>query len=174
MPLNSPAVNGLSVVESTQGLWFEWLSGYFDGGTHTLGGSGVAFPSAHLAFDQSDALPQPLSGVGISVVAASRGGRDYLDDDPTLGKGKLAFDEITWTFYVRAQVADTGAGNSAYQCRRAADLLNGLLRNSAATIALHAKGITDLKARAPQVVSDGLFALRVVTVRGRLQYSITF
>lgn len=167
MPLNSPAVTSLTLESAPQKLWHEWLSSYFDGGSHPIGGEGsIAFPRATIAFDQGD-LPQPLSGVGITVVSETMRQRLYLD-----GTGRRAFDEVLWTFYVRAKVGATGDGNSRYQTRKAAELLRAILQNDACTLDLARKGINRLRIRKAGPAPSADYPLRLVRVSGQLEYDI--
>jgi hypothetical protein len=170
--MNSPAVTSLTLESAPQKLWHEWLSGYFDGAEHGIGGDGSGvFPSVssdRIVFDQG-ALPQPLSGVGITVLAETIRSRMSLTVD-----GRHAIDDVEWTFYIRAQVsqAASGKGNAKYQARAAHDLLRALIEHDSCTVALAQKGITALRVRGSGAPQSTDFALRRLTVRGQLEYEI--
>jgi len=167
MALISPPITSLTLDSAPQKLWHEWLSSYFDGGTHDVGAEGsFVFPIAAISFDQGD-LPQPLNGVGMTVVAETMRQRLYLDDS-----GRRASDEVLWTFYVRAKVAATGDGNSRYQARQAAELLRAILANDGCTMDLARKGISQLRVRKAGPAPSTDFALRLVRVSGQLEYDI--
>lgn len=166
--MNSPAITKLTLEEAPQRLWHEWLSGYFDGGTHPVGGSGVAFPTAELAFEQS-ALSQPLSSVGITVVGDAAFGKRY-----GAAQGEIAWDEVTWTFYIRAAETNTvaGQGNAKYRARQATQLLRGLIEDDEAVRPLGQKGIHHLRVIGSNTVPGTDYAVRSLRVRGEVHYEI--
>jgi hypothetical protein len=168
MPLAAPSVTSLTLDEAPQRLWLEWLESYFDGGSHTVGASGVTFPAVEVAFDQG-ALSQPLSGVGITVVCESVSGEEYLGEER-----KLAWCNVLWTFYVRSPggVDVAGDGNARHQVREAAQLLRGLLQDDEAVRPLGQRGMQHLRVTAAAPVPGTDYAVRSVRVRGQLHYEV--
>lgn len=164
MPLNVPAVTAFTLESGPPKIWHAWLSSYFDGGAHPVGLTSGVFPRAALAFDQGR-LPQPLSGVGITVVQETVRERCSLTED-----GKRAINEMRWTFYVRAQISQGGDGNSAYQARHAAELLRALLQNDTARKPIAEKGILNVRIERARVEPAVEFATRMIVTRGQLEY----
>lgn len=179
--MNSPAVSEGQIESSTFNLFNEWLKGWFDGGTHAIGGNAaVTFPKAVLRYQQ-DKLPQPLSDqVGISMV--------WVNTSKVITSWKLALVagslparqqianvQTTWLFMVRSEV------ENKKNCRAVAELLFAILNNTNATLPLAQKGIHRLRPMPPQLISDGgrrmekpdlNFALRMVQCGGTLRYPV--
>lgn len=160
--MNAPAVTSLNLDEGPQRLWHEWLSGYFDGAVHSVSGVSVSFPDAVVGFDVTD-IGQPLSGVGIVVVAESEESDGYLAEE-----GRLEFVDVAWLFYVRAGIPLPGQPIARHTCRHAAQLLRGLLLDDAALLPLAQKGLMHLRpARAqPLPITDQ--PVRLLRVTGQL------
>jgi hypothetical protein len=181
-PLTRPEVSEFRLETTVWDLFEEFLSGYFDGAAHDIGPTlDLPFPRATLRFQQSR-QPQPLKGISISG-SWDRTGQWKRDWEAFDGaRQQVATGNCLWRFWVRAEVVDKGAGNSRQQCMEAAELLYGLLSNSAATVTLAAKGIQHLRTGNPELVSynsggpsnsDGTdYVLRVVQVSGRVRYAV--
>ena len=188
MPLASPAISELAVESSALALLNEFLKGYFDGGAHVVGARSTAttFPLAQLRFQQSR-LPQPLKGLGISVVTMGKG-KPVVRWETVDGKrsqiGTLA---VRYFFYIRHRAPNEGAGSSEKLVMTAGELLYGLLRNSKATQPLSQKGVLHLRPSAPELASkgdagtggvtapdnpDNDFDMRVVMCQAQLRYEI--
>lgn len=164
--MNSAAITYLTLDEGPQRLWHEFLTGYFNGGSHTLDGQPVSFPAAALSFDQAP-LNAPLDGVAIAVIAETTGHRVFLNETK-----QYAFDEVAWTFYIRADPGpnQAGAGNAKHQCRRAAQLLRGLLQSRSLTSPLDEKGlrVKNVPQAAPVPGTD--FLTQMIRATGEVHY----
>lgn len=178
--MTASSISALAIESRFFALWQEFLAGYFDGQSHTVGANpAIAFPSAYLRFQQS-LLPQPIDGVAITAVWVRPSYFEKKWDTVNGGRQEVVFARFGMMFWVRAQMVSSGTGNSAFKCTQAAELLFGLLQNSAATRPLAGKGIHRLRPSSPQLVSDGSgsrpndpsYALRVVTCDGRLHYPV--
>jgi hypothetical protein len=170
--LSAPAVHELKLQETCLALMQEFLSGYFDGNAHDVGGNAaVVFPSVELRFQQA-AHSQPLNGVGISLVwvAASRKWRcwDLVDG----ARQHMIYAKCNWTFWVRAAGQATGKGNADKQVTTASDLLVGLLENAAAVKPLAQKGIRRPRPGTPQAVQDTNYSLRMIPCGVTLRYPV--
>lgn len=172
--LTKPAVHVLAIEQSALELIEEFLRGWFDGQTHTLGGTDLVFPHAHLRFQQSS-LPQPLNG--LSITTLFQPGRSRRDWSPSaLGEGLQEWhtEDVTFSFWVRAsltaEATRTGQGNNHHLVREGADRLLALLSHSDATQPLAAKGIAHWRARLPQLVAEGAYAVRLITAKAQLRY----
>lgn len=161
--MNSPAITALTLDEAPQRLWHEWLTSYFDGAVHTVLGSGVSFPRATVGFDVAD-IGQPLSGVGIVVVTEAESSDAYLSES-----GKTVHADCQWLIYVRGGAPGPGDGNSRHLCRRAAQLVRGLILDDSATAPLAQKGLMNLEPAREQVLPVNDNPVRLLRVRGKLQ-----
>ena len=170
MSLNAKAVDGLDLEGSALALWQEFLAGYFDGGAHPVGRGAVTFPNAVLRFQEAS-LPQPLPGVGISVVWVMPARVERYWD--TLTAAELATmpagtpveqergrAQGAFLFLVRAVDPPSpgssplrqgyggqagAASNAQMEVQAAAGKLFGLLQNTAATEPLSEKGISKIR-----------------------------
>jgi hypothetical protein len=192
MPLNSPPVSGIDLEGSTLALWNEFLSGYFDGSTHSVGIiPGITFPKATLRYQESP-LPQPLQdAVAISVVwvapscikmywadltAPEIAASGISSPNPTQQRAEA---RCLWMFLVRSVTAG-GDDNAQKQVQSASSKLYGLLLNSKSTEPLAEKGIHHIRPGTPRMAfpGDGApgadlgFKLRVLSCTGTLRYPI--
>jgi hypothetical protein len=181
-PLTKDAVSAMSVQGNTLALIAEWLAQYFDGETHDVGLlAAVKFTKAELKFNQS-AVSQPLAvpeagapGIAITVVWSEGSSRKKYWETITDGtrspavrdRQEIVFDRVTWNFWVRAN-----GTNARQQCKLTADLLAGLLGNSAETKSLAQKGVHRLRPSDPRVIQDTDYSLQLVTCGATLRFSI--
>ena len=174
----------MSVQGNTLALIAEWLAQYFDGETHDVGLlAAVKFTKAELKFQQS-AVTQPLdggggaaaTGIAITVVWSEGGSRKKYWETITDGtaesrsagsRQEIVFDRVTWNFWVRAN-----GTNARQQCKLTADLLAGLLGNSAETKSLAQKGVHRLRPSDPRVIQDTDYSLQLVTCGATLRFVI--
>lgn len=189
MSLNSKAVDGLDAEGSALALWQEYLAGYFDGGTHLVGRMSVVFPKATLRFQEAS-LPQPLKGLGISVVWVTqvRTERRWevltAPDLALLPAGTPADQErvqahCSFLFLVRALTAGSN-DNAQQQVQAAAGKLFGLLQNTAATEPLSEKGISKIRPTPARMAfpgdgapgADQGYRLRVLSCRAILRWAV--
>jgi hypothetical protein len=182
--LQKPSVSAMSVQGNTLALIAEWLAQYFDGETHDVGLlAAVKFTKAELKFQQS-AVTQPLdggggaaaTGIAITVVWSEGGSRKKYWETITDGtaesrsagsRQEIVFDRVTWNFWVRAN-----GTNARQQCKLTADLLAGLLGNSAETKSLAQKGVHRLRPSDPRVIQDTDYSLQLVTCGATLRFVI--
>ena len=170
MSLNAKAIDGMDAEGSALALWQEYLAGYFDGGAHLVGRASVVFPKATLRFQEAS-LPQPLRGLGISVVWVTQVRVERRWEVLTaaelalLPAGTPAEQErmqahCSFLFLVRAVDPPSpgssplrqgsggqagAASNAQQQVQVAAGKLFGLLQNTAATEPLSEKGISKIR-----------------------------
>jgi hypothetical protein len=171
--MNSPPITFRTLDEAPHRIWNEWLRGYFDGGTHDLGGSGVLFPKALVSFDQDqyrDAQGQAvelMSGVGIRVIGVMRGQHRTLSD-----AGRDCLDQMAYTFLVQTSVAAESShrGNANFQCRAAAQLLRGLLLDDAAMLPVVRLGIRNFEVDQAEPILGERFYTRMIRVDAELDY----
>jgi hypothetical protein len=182
MPLSAAAVSELKLEESVMALWSEFLAGYFDGNTHTVGANspGLKFPKAAFSFQQGR-LPQPLNGLGVSVVweAPSKIKKQWDNVGTPPVRQERAYGWALWMFLVRAELENGDGENAHKQCQSGSDRLYGLLNNSSAVLPLAEKGIHRLRPATPQMVAggkflrgDGSYHLRLVTCEGWLRWPV--
>lgn len=148
--------------ESTDRLWWEWLSRYYDGAFHVVNGEVVTVPAAVLGTGVH-ALAQPLAEPHLSIAyrTEARGvPRSY-----TTHTGRLHAEERETLFLFRAR--GPTLEEAAWKTRRAADLLFLLLQDAGAMAPLARQGILDLVVEKPRVVPDADFVTREVRARYR-------
>lgn len=167
--MNAAIITGLNQEEATEKLWYEFLTGFFDGGVHAVQGSGVAFPVAQVGFAVAD-LEQPINGLALVVATETVGQRRYQEDG--VAGGDLVFDAMRWTFYVKAKGSLTGQGNSRSLCRDGSRLLRAVLLDNGAKLLLAQKGLQNVAATMSAVVGDKDYAVRMVRVTGTLSYEV--
>jgi hypothetical protein len=180
MSLSAAPVSEFKLEETISLLFNEWLTGYFDGGSHAVGyNSPTPFPTAAILFQQAE-VPQPLNGVAISLVWLTRA-KPRLYWDAVNGKRQqLALVDLGWLFIVRAQLAEAGQGNAKKFAQNTSDLLFAILQNNNSAKPLAEKGIHHLRPETPQIMSEGTgakqgdpaYAMRSVTCTGRVRYHI--
>jgi hypothetical protein len=177
MELTQPAVS-VAVDESTERLWLEWLSYYFDGQVHRVAGSDELFPLVRIHCGQHGPLAVQ-EGVSLSyhleLGEAEWWAADREDAEEPAERTVRA--PARWCFYVRASVRSPGvsganAGNGAHLCRRVAELLGALWRDPSRTIELARVGITELRPGRARPLPGNLYALRELVLHGRLQYLV--
>lgn len=166
-----------NVQENLPRLWHAWLSDYFDGGLHPLGGEQTAFPRASLIHDQG-ASDQPLhaaEGSGLEIHAINELGRLETFQGGAPG-GEDAYQDVRTTFVVRARIAPastpTAQGNSKYQCRRAATLLQALLVSPTALLPLARYGLGNLEVIDGRPLEPDGTHERLIRVRGELAFTV--
>ena len=167
--MTNAAVDYLTTESAPQKLWKEWLTGFFDGGSHEIGPSGtgaVTFPVASISFDQAE-MPQPLSGVAIAVISQTISEHDMLT-----ATGKWVRQEMRWNFMVRAATVAQGQGNPEYQCRLATEKLKACLMNDFTIKPLQQKGIYDLIVSEAEPIQSTAFIMRRLKVKGRYEFEI--
>jgi hypothetical protein len=178
--LNSAAVSELKIESSVLELFNEFLKGFFDGGSHAVGGNAsVLFPQAELRFQQASHT-EPLNGVGISMAWVTGSLPKYHWETVNGTRQQMALMRPRWMFFIRAQLAESGSGNAKAAAQNAAQLLFALLENSAATKPLAQRGIHRLRPSSPQLISEGpgaipgdpAFAMRMVGCSALLRYAV--
>ena len=177
--LTKPPVSELEIESTSLDLFQEFLSNYFDGGSHAIGqNAAIVFPKAALRFQQT-ALPQPLDGnseaqgLAITAIWMSPGRVNRCFEAASNSKRQeRATTRSTWLFWIRAQAQNSGGGNSSRLCQQAAEKLFALLQNSAETKPLAGKGIHHLRPSPPQIIQDSDYAVRMVSCAGQLRYII--
>ncbi len=175
--LTSPPITEMNVANAAHTLLAEWLRGWFNGSLHVVGANPpVLFPAVNIAFGQSDPV-QPLyttpGGLDaeIRVLTFARSASQE-SSDTALAAGKLATDYVLFNFWVSAK--HPGAGQSAYQAGRVADLLKALLTNPDSRYPLVAGGITTLRPQLPVVIPATDYHKRLVGCAASLQYPLAF
>lgn len=164
----------MAVQGSVLALMAEWLAQYFDGKRHDVGQlKDVQFTTAELHFQQA-AVSQPLPGVAITVVWSEGGSRKKYwewvtdgDTPPVRSRQEMVYDRVNWNFYVRAN-----GTNAKQQAKLTADLLAGLLGNSAETQSLSQKGVHRLRPSDPRVIAETDYSLQMVTCAATLRYAV--
>lgn len=183
MPLTSSTLSVLDLEGTALKLWHEFLTGYFDGGSHAVGTSVAQnFPTASILFQQA-APNQPADGISIALAWVNpAAARSCYEPSPVAGQ-PMRWQHTAWTrfhFFVRASGALPDSANAKWWAARTASLLYALLANVRATRPLAERGIHHLRAGSPQLLSEGhespggaaarLYAMRLVTCRAQLRY----
>ena len=189
MSLNAKAIDGMDAEGSALALWQEYLAGYFDGGAHLVGRASVVFPKATLRFQEAS-LPQPLKGLGISVVWVTQVRVERRWE--VLTAAELAFlpagtpaeqermqAHCSFLFLVRALTTGP-SDNAQQQVQVAAGKLFGLLQNTAATEPLSEKGISKIRPTPGRMAfpgdgapgADQGYRLRVLSCRAVLRWAV--
>ena len=174
--MNSPAVNEMQLEYSVYTLFAEFLAGFFDGGVHAVGGNAaVQFTkAAAFKFGQA-ALPQPLDGVGISMMlmqGATRKPWETVIVNGISQRQQMAYSRCRFNFYVRSEAKTTTAGNAKSQAAKTADLLKGLLDNAGAVQPLGQKGILRMRPGIVEPIAETAFALLYLPVMATLRYPV--
>lgn len=178
-PLSNSKVSALSIEGSVFALFEEWLSRWFDGGSHVIGansenlltqggenlltqggenlviGAPTLFPNAFLRFQQSN-LPELGGKIGITAVWVSDSviAKRWENVEGEMQEVVTAW--ANWFFMIRAEGKASDKGdNSTKRCRTGADLLFALLQNSNATRALAQRGISRFRPQTPRLMSEG-------------------
>ena len=154
-----------------------------------MGRGAVTFPNAVLRFQEAS-LPQPLPGVGISVVWVMPARVERYWD--TLTAAELATmpagtpveqergrAQGAFLFLVRALTTGTSS-NAQMEVQAAAGKLFGLLQNTAATEPLSEKGISKIRPTTARLAfpGDGApgedlgYRLRVISCRTVLRWAV--
>jgi len=169
-PLTKPPVNEMAVAGATLALVQEFLAGYFDGHRHDVGGNlQVTFPKAQLLFQQSGVTPPAVAGdntLAITLVWGEPGRKTAAFENFSNVRQEMVQAEVTWNFWVRA----TGS-NAKAEAQKCADLLHGLLGNTAATHPLTQRGIRRLRPREPRPIQETDYVLQLVTCGALLRYA---
>src|SRR5689334_18352118 len=140
MPLSANAVSAGKIEESIGQLWYEWLTGYFNGATHTIGGVALAFPSAEVRI-QGRPVSQPLNGVSIAVTWVSPAGIRRCWEPVNGVPQERVYARVSFAFWVRTTGRAADGTNAHYQAQLAADRLYAALSNSKETLTLAEKGM---------------------------------
>lgn len=157
--LQSAAVSVMNMGEGVKRLLHEFLSHYFDGTAHVVGGEAVTFPKVDIVFDQGG-NEQPLPRPEIRVVMQSEVSEHYRQED-----GQQIFEGVTIVFAVR--MSDV-AGKGKEQAGRTSDLLYGLMQHKGEVVALARKGIHNLMLSPGRPISDPDFHRHLLVGRMRL------
>lgn len=171
----SDALNELNLESGTKALFHEFLSGWFDGASHTLGGIVRTWPKARLVFDQT-AHQQPMDDKDVSTakveihLVSLNPGESSQHWDGAPGE-KLSQARVPFHFWVKAKTAGGGAESKAL-AQDAAELLSGLLNNNGATYDLALKGIRALSARKAEPIRSEDWYVYQITARARLQWIV--
>lgn len=175
--MNSPAITELQTESGTFRILNEWLSLWFDGGAHTLGGVADYWPKVNRAFGQG-APAQPLhdfeKGTDAEIRLVMHGRAELASpNDNVLYQGKLTTDFVLLNFWVSAK--KPGAGQSDHLAQGIAEKLKALLGNPDARYPLAPLGITHLSPQGPaSVMPSADYAKRLVTCSAQLQYAIVY
>lgn len=174
-PLTSAAISFLDFEASAHKLWFEFLSGWFDGGEHVIRiensvDQQVEFPLAQQIGFQQAALKQPLDGFGLGVVLVTeaRMMHRYLRKGTTSRQTQY---RCQWRFYSRASVknkAQQAGENSESLCRLGADRLFALLSLEHNHLPLRDKGIYNIRVGTPTLVPGSDHNVRALNVQATL------
>lgn len=172
MALTAPALAATGVETTLFDLLHEWLSGYFDGAAHTVGGhEDVVFPAVTLAFQQA-AIEQPQSRPSLQVVWHQPGMPRFWWDTVDGERQRMIETGIVLTFWIRSAAPATEGANARRECKQVAERLAFLLGHPAATQALGQKGLLHCRPNTPQLVADTHYSLRLLTCRAVLRYPV--
>lgn len=175
--LANPAVSELAVVKSALDLMAEFLGRYFDGTKHDVGGnSQVQFTAPQLLFQQSP-IAQASDALAAGAPSLDTLAITMVWNDPSKKwkawetvdgvTQEIVQSQVSWNFWVRA-----AGSNYRAQGKLTADLLYGLLGNSAETRVLGQAGILRVRSAEPRAVQDDDFSLSLVVVRAQLRYPV--
>ena len=176
-------INETCLEKSTYDLFQAWLSSFFDGGAHAVGGNaGVVFPRAALGFAQSS-LVQPMNPiaaapgtspapalVGITMVLAGGPHKVQRRWDTVEGqRQQVYYKPVHWNFWVRCATAGDEARS---ECMLAASRLEALLANAATTRVLAQNGVHRIRPGTVEVVADTTYILRLLPCAATLRYAV--
>jgi hypothetical protein len=167
MPLSSPAVS-LSAVEATSlALWNEFLTGYFDGGTHAVNGAALAFPAASIAFQHN--APQK-EGLVIHQTVLNPG---KVREFSGFGTSRTSRSRFSWTFWIKCLLKTPVEGHTSESlCQLGSDRLFAILQDISSSAPLAQKGITALRPSLARIVSANEWSVRQIDVRSILLFDI--
>lgn len=164
-PLTNDAISLTKLEESSMKLWNEFLCGYFDGGTHEIGGVATQFPQATIVHQRAEHDKQ---GIFIHIVALDVSAAKLLNSSDSGSVRKLRT-KVKWMFGVKCLSKNNEAGNSEYLARNAADRLLALLTFPGSTAPLARKGISCVRATTSKLVNSPDWAIRGLDVTAYLQ-----
>lgn len=181
MPLTANAVSAGRIEESIGKLWYEWLTGYFNGANHTIGGVVLDFPAAEVRI-QGRPVSQPLTGASIAVTWVSPAAIRRCWEPASGVLQERVYARMSFSFWVRTTGRAADGTNAHYQAQLAADRLYAALSNSRETMTLAEKGMHRIRARPPQLVAKGPLAMggdqaseyemRLIGVTATLTYTV--
>lgn len=173
MSLNAAPITQDTTESAPRKILAEWLAGWFDGGTHSLGGATLLFPRCSIAFGQGEPV-QPLdadAGAEIRTVMLPRG--EALDRNTAPGyTGFLVTDRVLFQFWIQARTL--GKGQSDHLAATVAQLLKAILAHPDARYPMNEKGIMSLRPLPPQEIPSADYKKRLVSCSAELQYGVTF
>jgi hypothetical protein len=169
-PLTSSTLSAIGLEETAMKLWYEFLSGYFNGQSHVFkaGDAPVPFPVA-VMLCQRGRTPQPLEGVAISILHLGGGKTRILDVEQSQGYNKTAVD-----FLVRSAVkAKRDDGHNAESLTRTvSDLLYALFTHEHIYAPLKVKGISQIRMNQPRLVDEvAEYTLRSLSSRATYRFN---
>jgi len=168
----SPNIRELTLEKDVLALVTEFLGDYFDGNPHNVGlNQNVTFPKATIV-SQESALPERGAVLGITCVWGGSSSRQKRWDVVNGVAQEIVYEKTAVNFWVRAEMAAGPTGNARTLCQNAAQLLSGLLQNSAETRQLSQKGIHRIRPGNPQAISDTNYVLRLMSCRFTLRYAV--
>lgn len=178
----APVITELNVESAPKAILKEWLTTWFDGGSHTVGGNpAVIFPKVVITFDQGEVLQpfetqvKPAQNVAkiqgeIRIVCIPRGEKSHANQNPVDGNGFQVTEYVSFHFYVRT--SKPGAGQPQFLASQISDLLKGLLGNPDTRYPIAAKGISHLQPQKPQSLTSSDFSERLIVCVAELKYLI--
>jgi len=169
--LTSGPLSSAALEETSMRMWHEFLTGYFDGGSHVVGTDAeteaeieMVFPSASLGFQQAK-MKQPLDGLGIQIVSLNEGKTRRFHRAGSV----WCHNKTVWKFLLRAEVKNPADGRGAESLvRKGADLLYALLLIEPLAWPLHENGMHNVRPQPPVMVGSPQYHMRSMNVSATL------
>jgi len=166
--LAAAAINETNTGSQWKRVVHEWLTGWFDGGSHTLGRfPGTTFPDCNVRFGQGE-TKEVATGVTreIRVFALPLDAMECRVEE-----GHLATPATRWEFWVRT-ARKHHAGAARADMETVTDLLKALLANGLTRFDLAQKGIHILRTFNPMEAPHRTYHQAVVTAYGYTRFEV--
>lgn len=145
----------------------EWLTFWFDGNDHQIGGLVENFPRCDIRWDQDPVANQPLC-------TEIRGHCDprRVKHCPS-GEAGVWIVEAVVSFEFMVRIGRAQSEKANYEANRIADLLWAILDHPDGTQALSRQGITELRPGTPLTLASEPFKLRAVRSPAKLRFELS-
>lgn len=173
--LSASPVDFASIEQTVNALFYEWLTGYFDGAAHDVGGrSAVLFPTATVHFQEADP-PRPQLHPAIHWLWPAAGRQKTAWEPTSNGPDRVTAIRQSWVVFVKA--AGGNLPEMSYLARSVSDRLHLICNSRDAISDLSAKGLFVWRADLPVSVRQsgevqGAYAIRRINVHGTIRCAV--
>jgi hypothetical protein len=161
-PLTAEPIKVTAVEETSFKLWHEFLTGWFDGGSHMLRGAYVTIPKVDtLSFQEAPI--EPADGLYLQVTMERPGAvQKRLRPDGAWWVTERA--KVNFWFRAKVKTARSDGHNSRSLVRWGSDTLTAILDSNLLVAALNAKGMTAFCPQPTILVGGVIMAMRLLSL----------